>query len=142
MLSQQAAKVTEKDHGHRAAHDEVTRPALRPVLLRYAIARHGDDGLRLLHVPLGFGEEALVVFSSRETARRYYLSRRHFLSEVFGEEWHARVCSAGELVSLLLGPYEGLDWVLVDPQSGMRYAEGSMQADLVSRERFVDQLLE
>ena len=109
---------------------------------RCAIARHGDDGLRLLHVPLGFGEEALVVFSSRETARRYYRSRRHFLSEVFGEDWHARVCSAGELVSPLLGPYEGLDWVLVDPQSGMRFAEGSMQADLVSRERFVDQLLE
>lgn len=142
MLSQQAAKATEKDRGQRAAHDEITPPALRPVLLRYAIARHGDDGPRLLHVLLGFGEEALVVFSSRETAQRYYLSRRHFLSEVFGEEWHARVCSAGELVSLLLGPYESLDWVLVDPQSGMRFAEDSMQANLVSRERFVDHLLE
>ena len=142
MLSQQVTKATEKDRGHRAAHDEVTRPALRPVLLYYAIARHRVDGLRLLHVPLGFGEEALVVFSSREMAQRYYLSRRHFLSEVFGEEWHARVCSAGELVSLLLGPYEGLDWVLLDPQPGMRFTEGSTQADLVSRERFVNQLLE
>jgi hypothetical protein len=91
---------------------------------------------------LGFGEEALVVFSSRETARRYYLSRRHFLSEVFGEEWHVRVCSAGELVSLLLGPYEGTEWMLVDPQPGMRFVEGSTQAELASRERFVDQLLE
>jgi len=93
-------------------------------------------------VPLGFGEEALVVFSCQEAARRYYLSRRHFLSEVFGEEWHERVCSAGELVSLLLGPYESFDWVLLDPQPGMRFAQGSMQADLRSRERFVDQLLE
>jgi len=93
-------------------------------------------------VPLGFGEEALVVFSCQEAARRYYLSRRHFLSEVFGEEWHERVCSAGELVSLLLGPYECFDWVLLDPQPGMRFAQGSMQADLRSRERFVDQLLE
>jgi hypothetical protein len=135
-------KVAKKDRGHHAARDEVTHPALRTVPLYYAIARHGDDGLKLLHVPLGFGEEALVVFSSWETARRYCLSRRHFLSEVFGEEWHARVCSAGELVSLLLGPYEGLDWVLLDPQPGRRFAEGSKQADLLSRERFVNQLLE
>jgi hypothetical protein len=135
-------EVAKKGREHRAAHDEVMRPVLRPVLLHYTIARHGDDGLSLLHVPLGFGEEALVVFSSGETARRYYLSRRHFLSEVFGEEWHARVCSAGELVSLLLGPYEGLDWVLLDPQPGRRFAEGSTQADLVSRKRFVNQLLD
>jgi len=142
LLSQQVAKATEKDHGHLASHDEAIRTTLRPVLLHYAIARHGNDGLRLLHIPLGFGERALVMFSSWETARRYYLSRRHFLSEVFGEEWHARVCSAGELVSLLLGPYEGLDWVLSDPQPGMRFAEDSTQADLASRERFVNQLSE
>jgi hypothetical protein len=135
-------EVAKKGRGHRAACDEITSAALRPVLLHYAIARHGNDGLRLLHVPLGFGEEALVAFSSLERARKYYLSRRHFLSEVFGEEWHARVCSAGELVSLLLGPYEGLDWVLLYPQPGMRFAEGSTQANLVSRERFVNQLLE
>ncbi len=136
------AKATEQDRGHLTEQYEVTCPALGPVLLHYAIARHGDHSLRLLHVPLGFGEEALVVFSSREPAQRYYYSRRHFLSEVFGEEWHARVCSAGELVSLLLGPYESLDWVLLDPQPGMRFAEGSTQADLASRERFMHQLLE
>lgn len=135
-------EVAKKDRGHRAAYDEATRPTLCPVLLHYAIARYGDDGLRLLHVPLGFGEEAMVVFSSWETARRYYLSRRHFLSEVFGEEWHVRVCSAGELVSLLLGPYESIEWVLLFPQPGMRVAEGRMQAGLASRERFVKQLLE
>jgi hypothetical protein len=136
-------EATKKVRGRSAARDEVARPALRPVILHHAIARHGNDGLRLLHVPLGFGEEALVVFSSRETARRYCLSRRHFLPKVFGEEWHERVCSAGELVSLLLGPYEGLDWVLLDPRPGMRVVEGGTQeADLMSRERFVDQLLE
>jgi len=136
------AKATEKDLVRRTEQHEATRPALEPVQLHYALASHGEHGLRLLHVPLGFGEEALVVFSSRETAERYYLSRRHFLSEIVGEEWHARVCSAGELVSLLLGPYEGLDWVLLDPQPVMRFAEGSTQADLASRERFVQQLLE
>jgi len=30
----------------------------------------------------------------------------------------------------------------LDPQPGMRFAEGSTQANLVSRERFVNQLLE
>jgi hypothetical protein len=143
VLIQQAAKATEKDRGHRATHEEATRTALHPVLLHYAIAQYGSNGLRLLHVPLGFDEEALVVFSSWETARSYYLSRRHFLSEVFGEEWHARVCSAGELVSLLLGPYEGIRWVLLDPQPGMRFVQGSEQKpNLVSRERFLNRLLE
>ena len=136
-------EVTQKERGRSAARDGVARPALRPVLLHYAIARHGDDGPRLLHVPLGFGEEALVVFTSRDSARRYCLSRKRFFSEIFGEEWHARPCSAGELVSLLLGPYEGLEWVLLDSQPGMRFAEGNAQeVNLTSRERFVDQLLE
>jgi hypothetical protein len=57
-------EVTKKERGHRAVRDEVTRPTLRPVLLHYyAIARHGQDDLRLLHVPLGFDEKALVTFS-------------------------------------------------------------------------------
>lgn len=131
-----------KERGHVAAHDEARRLTPRPVLLHYAIARHGDGGLRLLNVPLGFGEEALVVFSSWEAARGYYLFRRRFLSDVFGEEWHARECSAGELVSLLLGPYEGIEWVLFDPPPGVRFVVGSTQADLMSRERFIDHLLD
>lgn len=135
-------EVIKKDSGHRAARDVLPRRAIRPVLLLYTIARHENDGLRLLHVPLGFGEDALVIFSSWEMARRYYLSRRRFLPEVFGEEWHARVCSAGELASLLLGPCESTEWVLSDPQPGMRFAEGSKQANLVSRQRFVNRLLE
>ena len=57
-------EVTTKERGHRAVRDKVTRPTLRPVPLYYAIARHGQDGLRLLHVPLGFDEEALVAFLS------------------------------------------------------------------------------
>jgi hypothetical protein len=112
------------------------------VLLHYGLARHGDNCLRLLHVPLGFDEEALVLFSSWETARRYYVARRHFLSEVFSDEWVPRACSAGELVSLLLGPYEGLEWVVLNPQPGARVTAGSAQVNLMSRERFVDQLLE
>jgi hypothetical protein len=112
------------------------------VFLYYALAQHRDNRLQLLHIPLGFDEEALVLFSSWVTSRRYYLARRHFLSEVFNREWEPRACSAGELTSLLLGPYEGLEWVLLDPQPEARVTAGGAQANLISRERFVDQLLE
>ncbi len=128
-------EIIKQDSGYDATRDGVRRPALRPVLLHYAIARHGDHGLRLLHIPLGFDEEALVVFSSWEAAQRY------FLSEVFSGEWYARECSGGELVSLLLGPYEGIEWVLLDPLPGSLTAGGS-QTNLMSSQRFVDYLLE
>jgi hypothetical protein len=74
-------EATKEERGYVATGAEVKRPTLRPVLLHYAIARHGDHGLRLLHVPLGFDEEALVVFSSWEAAQRY------FLRELFSGEW-------------------------------------------------------
>jgi hypothetical protein len=128
-------EVIKRERGHVMKHEEVRRPALRPVLLHYAIARHGDSGLRLLHVSLGFGEEALVVFSSWEAAQRY------LLCEVFSGEWYARECSGGELVSLLLGPYEGIEWVLLDPlPRGL--AARDAQTNLVSRQHFIDYLLE
>jgi hypothetical protein len=66
--------VIKRERGHVTEHEEAKRAALRPVLLHYAIASHGDHGLRLLHIPLGFDEEALVVFSSWEAAQRYFLS--------------------------------------------------------------------
>jgi hypothetical protein len=127
-------EVTKKERGHRAARDEVTRRTLCPVLLHYAIARHGQDGLRLLHVPLEFDEEALVAFSSWGAAQRY------FLSEVFSGEWYARECSGGELISLLLGPYKSIEWVVLDPFPRSLTA-GSVQTTLMNREPFVDHLL-
>jgi hypothetical protein len=112
------------------------RRALRPVLLLYAIARNGDNRLRLLHVPLGFRQEALVVFSSWRAAQNF------FLSEVFRGEWYTRECSGGELISLLLGPYEGIEWVLFDPlpEGGEHLSARTTQANLLSRESFVDYL--
>ena len=129
--------------GPRAAGHTLLRG--RPVLVHYAIARYGGSGLQLLHVPVGFGEEALMIFSSSESARRYYLAHRSFLREDSGGQWYARACSGGELASLLLGPYEGLEWVLLDSQQGggsvTAGSSSNMQADLISRERFLDQLL-
>src|SRR5215212_3886582 len=142
--------ATKADGRLRAATDVVGSRVLRPVLLLYAIARHGDNRLRLLHVPLGFGQEALVVFSSWRAAQNF------FLSEVLWGEWYTRVCSAGELISLLLGPYEGIEWVLFDPLPegehlkgehlkgehlrGEHLSAGTTQASLLSRESFVDYL--
>jgi hypothetical protein len=83
--------------------------ALRPVLLHYAIAQDGANGLKLLRVSSRFGEETLVMFSSWEAAQSF------LLSDVFQGEWYARECSAGELTSLLLGPYKAIKWVLFDP---------------------------
>ena len=89
----------------------------------------------LLHMPLRLGKEALVLFSSWEAAQNF------FLSNVFSEDWYARECAAGELASLLLGPYQGIDWILFDPPSGMHLGDGETQANLVRRKHFINHLL-
>ncbi len=129
------AEATSKDREHLVTDDAAGDRPLRPVLLHYAIARYGCKGLMLLHMPLKLGEEALVLFSSWEATEDF------FLSNVFSGDWYARECSAGELVSLLLGPYECIDWILFDPRLGMHLGEGDTQANLVRKERFVDYLL-
>ena len=101
---------------------------------RYAIAQNGDRGLRLLCVPLGFNEEALVVFSSLEAAQSFPL-----FNGLQGG-WYVRGCSAGELISLLLGPYVDIDWVLLDPLPG-RFAPVDTPTNLAQWEDFVDDLL-
>lgn len=127
-------KSVERDEGSGVGSGAAGRGVGRPVLMRYVVARQGDNGPRLLHVPLGFGDEALLVFTSREAAQDFVLS--HALEE----EWRARESSAGELISLLLGPYASIGWVLIDPFSGGPPAEGASE-NLIPWERFVDQLL-
>ena len=124
-----------KDHGHHAVPDKAGKHPSRPVLLHYAIARDGDSGTRLLHTPSEFREEVLIVFSSSEMAQDF------FLSDILRVDWHTRECSAGELVSLLLGPYKDIEWVLLDPSSRVRLTEEGNQANLMGREDFIDYLL-
>jgi hypothetical protein len=104
------------------------------VLLRYVIARQGNKGPELFSFSIGSDEEALAVFSSGRAAQSFALSN------TLGWEWHARVCSAGELVSLLLGPYAGIEWVLLDPLPGC-LAAGDTPANFMRWENFVDYLL-
>jgi hypothetical protein len=131
-------EVTKKERKPSTGPSEVRRRAfVHPVRFQYAIARHTEGSLRLLHIPLGFDEEALLVFSSWETAQRYFL-QRYFLSEVLSGEWYVRECSAGELVSLLLGPYEDIEWVLLDATDQESLTARGAQTKLMSRERFVE----
>ena len=67
------AEAKKKDSEYHTVPDAAGRRALRPVLLHYAIAQDGDNGLELLHISLGFGEEALVVFSSWEATQSFFL---------------------------------------------------------------------
>ena len=128
-------KAIEKDNGHgRVARDKVGHHAGCPVLLRHVIARHGNKGLELFRLSLGFDEEALLVFSSRRAAQNFAFS------STLGREWYARECSAGELTSLLLGPYASTEWVLLDPLPG-RLAAGDAPTNLMRWESFVDYLL-
>jgi hypothetical protein len=129
------AEAKKKDSEYHTVPDAAGRCALRPVLFKYAISQDGANGLKLLRVSLRFGEEALVVFSSWEAAQSF------FLSDVFQGEWYARECSAGELTSLLLGPYKAIKWVLFDPSPEGSLVERETEANLIRRERFVDRLL-
>lgn len=125
-------EVTRKERARRAASDAAH---LRQNTLLYPIARAGGGVLNLLCVPLASHKEALVVFSSRDFARNA------LLSEVLPEDWNVRVCSGGELVSLLFGPYKDVEWVLFDPLPGRPLEEEAAGSNLVSRERFVNYLL-
>lgn len=129
------AKAIEKDGEHGVAYGEIgRRSAGQPVLLQYVLARDGNKGPELFRLPLGFDEEALVVFSSGRAAQRFALSN------ALGQEWRTRICSAGELVSWLLGPYMGTEWVLLDPLPGYSAAEDT-PTNRTRWEDFVDYLL-
>jgi hypothetical protein len=129
------AKAIEKDGGHGVAHGEVgRRPMGQPVLLQYVLAREGNKGPVLFRLPLGFDEEALVVFSSGRAAQSFALSN------ALGQDWRTKICSAGELVSWLLGPYVGTEWVLLDPLPGY-LAAGDSSTNPTRWEDFLDYLL-
>ncbi|QIN77798.1 hypothetical protein GBA65_03890 [Rubrobacter marinus] len=108
--------------------------APHPVLRHHAIARSGRRGLELLHVALPSGAEVLPLFSSPEAARRF------LASEDPGEAWYARECYAGEMVSLLLGLYAGVDGVLIDP-AHEELVDGYVPESFVHWESFVGYLL-
>ena len=134
MLSRQIAGAKKAYSSHHTTLDTPGWRAPQPVLSKYAIAQYENKGLRLLSVPLGFSEEALLVFSSWEAAQGF------LLSDASQGDWHVRECSAGELVSLLLGLYKALELVLLDPLPA-HLVSGETPSNLARRENFVNYLL-
>jgi hypothetical protein len=124
----------ERDRGRLTTRAGTTHNARQPVLLHYVIAQHEANGPKLLHVPLESGEEMLPVFSSEVAARDF------LLSNVLGQAWYVREFYAGELVSLLLGLYADIEWVLIDPLPEEHTAEDKPAA-IAHWKSFVDYLL-
>jgi hypothetical protein len=105
----------------------------RPALLHHVVARDGDMGLEVLRVLLEGKGEVLPVFSAGWAARGY------LFAEAPGGGWYVRACTPSELVSLVIGPCAGVEWVALDPRPGPRI--GDEAATVMPRENFVDYLL-
>ncbi len=100
--------------------------------LHYVVAKDGDEGLEVLRVSLRGNSEVLPVFSAGWAARGY------LFAEAPGGGWYVRTCIPSELVSLLVGPCAGVEWVAFDPRPGRN---GGEVANVMPRENFVDYLL-
>lgn len=125
-------KAMAEHRGGPPERDEADVPAGRPVLMHHVVARQGDKGLEVLCIPLEGKGETLPVFTAGWAARCYL-----FAGEAPGWEWYVRVCSPGELSSLLIGLCAGVEWVALDLMPG-RSGEA---ANVTPRENFVDYLL-
>ena len=102
---------------------------------QYVISRQENGNPELLRISLEAGrEEALPVFSSERLARGFLRCRD------LGSEWYVKESYNGELVSLLLGPYTGVGWILPNPLPEPLAAEDAL-LNLLDRGSFVGLLL-
>lgn len=124
-----------KEQVHRAVREETPYRMGCPVSWHFVISRRGGKGPELFHILLESGGESLPVLSSRDAAQDF---ARHYALE---PEWHVKECSAGELVSLLLGPYANTEWVLLDPLT-WHFPRKDAPPNLIHRESYTSQLLE
>jgi hypothetical protein len=107
----------------------------RQATSQYVIARPERGGLELLRVSVEAGdEEALPVFSFEELAKEFLRSGN------FGSEWYVRESYNGELISLLLGPFADIEWILPNPLPEPFAAEDAL-LNLLDRGSFVSLLL-
>ena len=108
-------------------------PERSPAPLHYAVVRPGEKGLEVLRICLEGKGEVLPVFSAA------WASRGYLFAEAPGGGWYVNTYTPGELISLLVGPCVGVEWVALDPRPGPR--SGGEAANLMPRENFVDYLL-
>jgi hypothetical protein len=104
-------------------------PGRRPASKWWLLAKHGNFAAGVLLADCS-GEQALPIFSSEGEAEMFV-----WLAGAFEDNWRIRETSAGELLSILYGPYAGVGRVALDPSPGME-AE-SIRLVSVGRERFV-----
>ena len=124
--------VTTKFGGKQRRGLVTGAPERRPAPLHYVVARDGEKGLEVLRVPLKGKGGVLPAFSAGWAARGY------LFAEAPGGGWYVRACAPGELISLLVGPCAGIEWVMLDPRPGRHNGE---VANLMPWENFVDYLL-
>jgi hypothetical protein len=87
----------------------------------------------VLTVGLGGGKEALLIFSFEEEARLFLQLRE------LKEWWRIREAMDEELISVLFGQHENVEWVALDP---IPEIGGEVLIGIVSsrRENFVERL--
>jgi hypothetical protein len=85
----------------------VAGPARGPSSRYWLIARNEYGRMEALTIDLD-GQEAIAIFSFREEAEM-------FIRLESWDGWWVREISAGELVSLLFGPYSCVKMVALDP---------------------------
>jgi hypothetical protein len=104
---------------------------------RWLIARDGDCRLEPLCVYAGT-MRVLPVFSFGEEAEMF-LRLGGYIEGYDGVRWRARESSAGELVSVLCGPFKDVKGVVLDPLPEM-LKDGTVGLVRVGRGRFLEQI--
>ncbi len=103
------------------------------VPLRYLIARHENNRLRVLTLTGGSWGETLPVFGTRRAAHDFL---RH---GGFGGGWRVRESTAGELISLLLGHLADVESIVLDPPSDL--AASGARPESTSKRDFITALM-
>ena len=125
--------VTTKFGGMQRGGLATSAPERNASRLHYVVTRDGEKGLEVLCAPSKGKGGVLPAFSAGWAARGY------LFAEAPGGGWYVRACTPGELVSLLVGPCAGVEWVALDPKPGPHH--GSEAATVMPWENFVDYLL-
>lgn len=130
-LTNAKAPENETTLSYRAIKRE---PGRRPVLSYWLITKNENGRIEVLTALLADGEEALPIFSYEQEAELFLNFREA------GSGWRVRESTAGELISVLCGPYAGAKEVSLDPLPEM-VTEGTLGLVNLSPERFVNLVL-
>jgi hypothetical protein len=107
----------------------------RPRTSYWIIADADHSQLRALTLDLSFGKQALATFSFQEEAELF------LLLDHINESWQLRESSAGEVISLLMGPHVDVGHVALDPAPEM-LAQKTGGLVSLKRERFLELILD